>query len=137
MRASLTEPVLCATVDARRQEPRELVLVVALLQVPEHRLARARADSRSPWCSFSSSVTISRAVVEPRPYFFVRSGSTDVVLPRNTLALIARLLQPQLGHALVDGGDADLVEHEVGGGVVGVDDHQPDGVAQREAWRRR
>ena len=54
------------------------------------------------------------------------------MLPLKTLALIRVSLRPRLGHALVDRLDADLVEDQVGRGVVGVDDHQPDGVAERE-----
>ena len=53
--------------------------------------AGSTADAFSLFSRFESKLeqfngNLSRAVVEPRPYFLVRSGSMEVVLPLNTLA---------------------------------------------------
>src|SRR5690349_9384700 len=51
-------------------------------------------DAASPDWINPSNFTASRAVIDPSPYFLVRSGSIEVVLPLNTLAWTRVFLRP-------------------------------------------
>src|SRR5262249_49127754 len=88
-----TAPVLCATATFAGRKRVNLSLSSHFLRCSIISL-HASGLTSFPWCSFSRRPTISFAVVEPRPNFFVRSGATDVLLPRNTLALILVLGKP-------------------------------------------
>src|SRR5262249_29768344 len=81
VRALLTAPVLCATTVLGGRKRRNMSLSAHFLRwssIAWH----ASGLPALPRCSCSHSATISRAVVEPRPNFLVRSGAMDVVLPR-------------------------------------------------------
>ena len=73
---------------------------------------------------------MSLAVVLPRPYSLLRSLSIDVS-PRNTLELMRVSGQPSFFMYSFVGGDAEFIEHEIRGRVVGVHDHQVNCVSQR------
>src|SRR5262249_18261441 len=87
VRASLTEPSLCATTVPGGRKRGNLSLSLLLRKCASRHCLIGGRNVSAAWI-VPMMPAISRAVVEPRPYFLVRSGSTDVVLPRKTLALI-------------------------------------------------
>ena len=87
VRALLTAPVLCAKAVPVGRPRASISLSWFFLRMPSIS-SHAVGDTAFFVAISSSRPVISRAVVEPRPYFLVRAGSTEVVPPLKTLALI-------------------------------------------------
>src|SRR5262249_14462788 len=92
--ALLTDPVLCATTTLGGRKRVNLSLSSHFLRCSSISLHASGLTALPRW-TFSSRRIISLAVVEPRPNFLDRSGATEVVLPRKTLALIRVCSKPQ------------------------------------------
>ena len=90
---AFTDPVLCATTVPAGKRRVIFSLSSHAFRWPSISL-HASGDSTFPASISSRSCTISRAVVVPRPYFFVAAGSMLVVLPLYTFALIFVFLRP-------------------------------------------
>ena len=101
VRASLTVPLLCATTTFSGRKRLSFSLSSHFFMWPSISLHTSRLTILPSW-TFSSISSVSRAVVEPRPNFLVRAGSSEVLEPRKTLAFRRDFGSPSVQASLVD-----------------------------------
>ena len=110
------------------EEPRDLGAIVAGIEVFQHRLAGGRTDQLTRRQSLEQTEHLpSRRAAQTE--LLAALGKDRRVAPVD-LGVQLGVLASHLGHGLSRGWQADLIDHQVGCGVVREGNHQAHGIAQ-------